>query len=327
MTDDGREKQRLPLGINRNINGYRMTTVIDKHVSISLLRGICQMPAYVAYERGYWSELGIDVAMTVEATAWLIPNRLLSEEQGFAVMPWTRVAAASVQGEPLVLVCGSGCDEAAIVVRRGLRPEDVRKVAVPQQGGIKDLTAAAAFPVLGWKSVETLRFPSGDAAILCLIGGGADAAVMVEPYATLVEQLGLGDVILRTGEIWSGVPGCSLTTTAQMIDRDPDLVRRMVAGFVRGACEVEDDPETSAKIALPYIGVAANVIQRALHHNRPDVSALDNDAAMARVVNLMVELGYLSQTPSRQYKDLTFLREVCSIGQRESRLTSTHGGK
>ena len=78
MTDDGREKQRLPLGINRNINGYRMTTVIDKHVSISLLRGICQMPAYVAYERGYWSELGIDVAMTVEATAWLIPNRLLA---------------------------------------------------------------------------------------------------------------------------------------------------------------------------------------------------------------------------------------------------------
>jgi ABC-type nitrate/sulfonate/bicarbonate transport system substrate-binding protein len=150
---------------------------------------------------------------------------------------------------------------------------------------------------------------------------------MVEPYATLVEQLGLGDVILRTGEIWSGVPGCSLTTTAQMIDRDPDLVRRMVAGFVRGACEVEDDPETSAKIALPYIGVAANVIQRALHHNRPDVSALDNDTAMARVVNLMVELGYLSETPSRQYKDLTFLREVCSIGQRESRLTSTHGGK
>ncbi len=285
------------------------------------------MPAYVAYERGYWSQLGIDVAITVEATAWLIPDRLLSGEQGFAVMPWTRVAAASVQSEPLVLVCGSGCYEAAIVVRRGLRSEDVRRVAVPQQGGIKDLTAAAAFSALGWKSVETLRFPSGDAAILCLIGGGADAAVMVEPYATLVEQLGLGEVILRTGDIWSGVPGCSLTTTARMIDRDPDLVRRMVAGFVRGAREVEDDPETSAKIASPYIGVAANVIQRALRHNHPDVSALDNDAAMARVVRLMVDLGYLSETPSRPYKDLTFLREARSIGQRGSRLTATHGGK
>ena len=112
-----------------------------------------------------------------------------------------------------------------------------------------------------------------------------------------------------------------------MIDRDPDLVRRMVAGFVRGTREVEDDPETSAKIAPPYIGVAANVIQRALHHNRPDVSALNNDAAMARVVNLMVELGYLSEAPSRRYKDLTFLREVCGIGQRESRATPTHGGK
>ena len=282
----------------------------DKRVSLSLLRGICQLPAYIAHERGYWSEHGIEVAVTVEATAWLIPDRLLREEQGFAVMPWTRVAASGVQREPFVLICGSGCDEAAIVLRRGVRAEEVRKVAVPQQGGIKDLTAVASFEALGWKNVESLRFPSGDAAILCLIGGGADAAVMVEPYATMIEQLGLGHVVMRTGDIWSGVPGCSLTTTAQTIERDPDLVHDMVEGFVRGARDVEIDPEGSAKIASPYIGVAPSVIQSALAHNRPNVRALENESEMARVVKLMIDLGYLPGQPSSTFKDLKFVREV-----------------
>jgi len=250
--------------------------------------------------------------VTVEATAWLIPDRLLRQEQGFAVMPWTRVAASGVQREPFILICGSGCDEAAVVLRRGVRTEEVRQVAVPQQGGIKDLTAAASFDALGWKNVESLRFPSGDAAILCLIGGGADAAVMVEPYATMIEQLGLGNVVLRTRDIWSGVPGCSLTTTALTIERAPELVHDMVEGFVRAARDVENDPAGAAKIAAPYIGVAPAVIQSALAHNRPNVHALDNELEMARVVKLMVDLGYLLEAPARPYKDLKFLHEVAN---------------
>lgn len=285
----------------------RMT---HKKVSLSLLRGICQMPAYIAYERGYWSQRGIEVTLTIEATAWLIPDRLMSEESGFAVMPWTRVAAASAEREPFILICGSGCDEAAIVLRRGIRPEEVREIAVPQEGGIKDLTAAASFDALGWNRVETLRFPSGDAAILCLVGGGADAAVMVEPYATMIENLGLGRVIMRTGDIWSGVPGCSLTTTKRTIEHRPEVVHDMVEGFVRGADDVDKDPEGAAKIASRYIGIAPATIQSALARNRPNLHALDNDAQMARVLKLMTELGYLSGPSSRSYKDLRFFREV-----------------
>lgn len=267
------------------------------------------MPAYVAWERGYFREQGIAIQPELEATAWLVPERLLSGEVLFGLIPWTRVVAASVRGEPLVLVCGSGCEEAAIVVRHGLATGAVRKVAIPQRGGMKDLTAAASFAGLGWKDVECLRLPSGDAAILCLIGGGADAASMVEPYATLIEQLGLGAVVRRTGDLWSGAPGCSLTTTASVIERDPDLVRRVVAAFICGARDVESDPEGSAEIASRYIGVAAGVIRRALRQNWPNVHALENEAAMSQVVSLMVHLGYLPGLPSRPYKDLSFLRD------------------
>jgi ABC-type nitrate/sulfonate/bicarbonate transport system substrate-binding protein len=173
------------------------------------------MPAYVACERGYFREQGIDVQTAVEATAWLVPERLLRGQVEFAVIPWTRVAAANASGEPLVLICGSGCEEAAIVVRRGLAVKDVRSIALPQRGGMKDLTAAGLMSSLGWDEVETIRLPSGDAAILSVAGGGADAASMVEPYATMLEQLKIGTVIRRTGDLWPGVPGCSLVTAVR----------------------------------------------------------------------------------------------------------------
>lgn len=225
----------------------------------------------------------------------------------FAVIPWTRVAAADVKGEPLRLVCGSGFEEAAIVVRRGLRPDQVRKVAIPQFGGMKDLTALGLMHDLGWDDAEKVRFPSGDGAILALVGGGADAASMIEPYATMLEAQGIGSVIRRTGDVWPGAPGCSLTTTVDLIEHRRDLVQRMVDAFVRGARVVERDPDAAAAIGAPMIGVAPQFLRQALRHNRPQVRALHNREVMATILRLMREVDYLATMPSDRFLDLRFL--------------------
>src|SRR5207249_5984702 len=101
------------------------------------------------------------------------------------------------------------CEEAALVVRADISLDEVRTVAVPQEGGIKDLTAAALMRDLGWDDAMRVRMPSGDGAILALIGQAADAASMVEPFATALEEQGIGWVARRTGDVWPGAPGCS----------------------------------------------------------------------------------------------------------------------
>ena len=93
-----------------------------KRVCFSLLRGVCQIPAYVAYEKGFFKEEGLEVVLNIEPTAWMVPNKLLNGESHLAVIPWTRVAAAEDQDIPLVLICASGFEEAAIVVRKEISP-------------------------------------------------------------------------------------------------------------------------------------------------------------------------------------------------------------
>lgn len=275
-------------------------------VRFSLLRGICQIPAYVAYEMGFLSAEGIEATLDIAATAWMVPQKLMSGETQFAVIPWTRVAAAEAHDIPLLLLAGSGHEEVAIILRTGLEPGDVKKVAVPVRGGMKDLTAMGLLETLGWQDAELVRLPSGDGAILSFVGQGADAASMVEPYATMLEQQGMGRVIRRTGDVWKGAPGCSLTTTRPYRDAEPEVVQAFVNAFARGVQATADNPDDAARIAEKYIGVNRRFIREALAQNQPNVNAIRNVEAMKKIMGLMQRLGYVEREP-HDFSDLGFL--------------------
>ncbi|HVM47079.1 MAG TPA: ABC transporter substrate-binding protein [Candidatus Acidoferrum sp.] len=276
-------------------------------IKIALLRGICQTPAYAACEQGFFKAEGLDVEVEIAATAWLIPHKLTTGECQFTVMPWTRVAVAA--GHPFVLLAGSGYEEAAMVMRMGITEALVRRVAIPLRGGIKDLTAMGLIRSLGWRDVEILRQPSGDGAIIAFFGQGVDAASMVEPYATMMEHLGAGRVIRRTGDLWKGAPGCSLTTTVSYKQREPEVVAGVVRAFARGATFVRRHPDEAAQMAARYIGINPRFIRAALDKNQPNLDALRNTAAMDQILKLMADLGYV-RGPSSGFADLSFLDAV-----------------
>jgi ABC-type nitrate/sulfonate/bicarbonate transport system substrate-binding protein len=260
----------------------------------------------VAHEKGFFNDEGMDVELSIPATAWQVPQKFEEGANRFAVIPWTRVAATEGSDSPLVVVSGSGYEEAAIVVREGMTIEDVQSVTVPQRGGMKDLTAMGLLESLGWKEVEKLRQPSGDGAIISFFGEGADAASMVEPYATMLQEMGVGKIVRRTGDIWPGAPGCCLTTSASLRDSRPELVYRMVKSFLRGSEFVQENPDEASAIAHRYIGVHSRFIRKALENNKPQVNGIRNDASMQKILSLMRDLGYIDRMPIH-YRDLTFL--------------------
>jgi ABC-type nitrate/sulfonate/bicarbonate transport system substrate-binding protein len=280
-------------------------------IRFSLLRGVCQIPAYVAQERQFFANEGLESEIKIEPTAWMVPTKLIQGDTQFAVIPWTRVAAGEQSETPMCVLSGSGWEEAAIVVRAGMAVEEVKRVSVPLRGGIKDLTAMGLIDSLGWKNVDILRQPSGDGAIISFFGQGVDAASMVEPYATMLEELGVGRVLKRTGDLWKGAPGCSLSTTTRMVEERPDLCGKVVRAFVKATRYVNDHPQESAEIAHRYIGIHPRFIEKALTRNPPRNEAILSKHAMENILNLMLKLGYLKQLPSA-YSKTSFLQEAYS---------------
>jgi NitT/TauT family transport system substrate-binding protein len=281
--------------------------MVDIHMS--LLRGICQIPAYVAFERGFFKEEGINLIPDIQPTAWLVPRKLEAGECQFAIFPWTRVAVAEEQGLGLVIVAGSGFEEAAIVVRRGKKIQDVRSVAIPQRGGMKDLTAMGLLESLGWQEIEQIRQPSGDGAIIAFFGEGTDAASMIEPYATMLQEMGVGEIVRRTGDVWPGAPGCCLSTTFELVEQKPEMVHGVVRAFARGNAFLKEHPDQASEMARKYIGVDPRYIRAALRANQPDLSGFRNDDAMGQILSLMQKLGYIKKMPTR-YRNFEFLDRV-----------------
>jgi len=277
-----------------------------KKIRLSLLRGVCQTPAYVACRKGFFENEGIDAEFTITPTAWLVPQQLVNGDCDFAVLPWTRVAVAEAGEAPLRVVCGSGYEEAALVVQKLLRNDQVTSVAVPREGGMKDLTAMSLIDSMGWSKARQLRFPSGDGAIIAFFGQGADAAAMVEPYATMLEQLGTGRVVKRTGDVWPGAPGCSLACTASIIDRDPELVQKVVRAYMRAVAYVVEHPDETAEVAGPLIGVKASFIADAIRVNPPRVDGVRNADIMRKILLFMQTLGYVKEIPEG-FVDLRFM--------------------
>ena len=282
-------------------------------LKLSLLRGVCQIPAYVSERQGFFRDEGLEVSISIQPTAWLIPRQLASGEAHFALLPWTRSAASQFTSDPLVVLAGSGYEEAAIVVRNGIEIDAVRRIAVPREGGMKDLTAQGLLESLGWSGIEQIRQPSGDGAILAFVGEGADAASMIEPYATMLEELGIGRVVRRTGDIWGGAPGCCFTTSRRFLDQRPEIAERAVRAFARGAEFVKERPAEAAEAAFPYIGVRPDIICKALNANQPNLDGIRNTEAMDRALRLMRDLGYVPDIPSGFVDTILLDRAVATV--------------
>ncbi len=288
-------------------------------IGVGVIRGVCQMPTYIAYEKGFFKEQNLNISLTVEPTAWMLPNKLISGEISFAVMPWTRVVSGRANGDPMVVIAGSGYEEPVTVVRNDANVNDFyelkgKRIGLPNEGGMKDLTSQAFFKKYNITSRNTkiLRFPSGDAAILALISGAVDSTTNVEPYATMMVKLGVAKILVRGKDIFPKTPGCSITVTDDYLRNHSDLALKFINACIKAEKFCSTNPDEAAEISSNYIGISAETIREALNYNRPHIDISESVKAMTQVTNLMVELGYIKKVPEDFY-NFTLLKKALSL--------------
>jgi len=285
-------------------------------IKIGLIRGICQMPGYVAYEKGFFKDQGLDVSCSVDPTAWILADKLISGDISFGIVPWTRVVSARDRGDDLIVISGSGYEETATVVRRDANINSLselkgKRISLPVEGGMKDLTSQALFKKYGItpQNTEILRLPSGDAAMLALLSGRVDATTNVEPYATMAVELGIGKIIARGKDILPKVPGCSLTTTDRFLQDHPDIVLKFIKAILKAEEFCHEEPEEAAEISSKYIGISAGIIREALRYNQPHTDITGSIDVMMGIVRLMKELGYIENI-SQEFYDFELLKKA-----------------
>jgi NitT/TauT family transport system substrate-binding protein len=253
-------------------------------------------PVYMALERGYFAEAGVNVVLEY-GDENLGVERLALDDLHFGLISGEQVILARNGGRPLVYVfewyqqnpvgviapVSTGITTAADLVGR--------TVGVPGRFGASytGLRALLAANGLTEDDIDLQEIGFNAPAMLCADRVEASVVYLPNEPVQVRDQCADVNVIAISPQVDLLANG--LVTNEQTIAADPDLVRGMVNAFARGLADVIADPDAAMAVTRQYVetlpvggsrvdaSIAADEAVRTLHAAADNGGLSAEDAA------------------------------------------------
>lgn len=267
-------------------------------------------PFYLAAERGYYAEEGIDLqfdySFETDGVALVgaggVPFSLVSGEQ---------VLLARAQGLPVVYVMAWFNDYPIAVAApegSGIRqPADLvgKQVGIPGTFGASYVGFRALLHTAGLGESDLSMESIGFNQVEVLSAGQAEAVVIYANNEPL--QLAARDVpvnVIRVAD-YLQLASNGLLTNEQTLADDPGLVRGMVRATLRGLQDAIDDPAAAFEVCKQYVeGLAQlnpeqqllqrEVLDASIEFWRSDQPGFSDPAAWENMQQVLLEMGLLA---------------------------------
>ena len=218
-------------------------------ITISTVQSVPSASNYIAQEKGYFREAGVDVRIEgidslSRAMAILATNQIQIAQGGINAGYFNAVA----QGLPVIMALESGSTPVYhnFVVRPDLKdkirtPADLkgRNVAVSGAGSLSTYELSSMLETVGLRlgdvNVKTLAFPQ---MIPTLSNGGIDVALMVAPFTDMAIQQGVAVAWIDPEKGYvKELPMTSLAymASADWIKANRETARKVFIALARGA--------------------------------------------------------------------------------------------
>ncbi len=215
-------------------------------------------PLYVAIEKGYYREAGIDLQIdySYETDAVTLVG---ANELQFSVVSGEQVLLGRAQGLPVVYVLDWYQQYPVGVAALGkdtlTQPADLRglKIGTPVLYGASWIGFQALLQAGGLQQTDVTVDTIGFNQVEALDSGQEDAAVVYVNNEPIQLQAQGHDVsVLRTAD-YLPLVGNGLLTNEKTIQDHPDLVRRMAAATYQGIADTLANPDEAYQISLKYV--------------------------------------------------------------------------
>ncbi len=253
-------------------------------------------PLYVAVDKGYFKEAGIEIefdySFETDAVSLVGANNLQ-----FAVVSGEQVLLARAQGLPIVYVSAWYQQYPVAVVSKieqGIRtPADLKgkKIGLPGLFGANYVGLDALLFSAGLSEKDVTLDSIGFNQVAAL-AADQDQAVSVyttnEPVQLQAQGYKLNEIrVADHVQLASN----GLITNERTISKDPELVRRMTAAFLKGLADTIANPDEAYSISKKYVTDLAKSGERT------------QKEILARTIELW-KTGHLGQSDPQAWKNM-----------------------
>lgn len=264
-------------------------------------------PWYVAVERGYFAEEGIELEFDY---GWETDGvRLVGAgELPFAIASGDQVLLARSQGLPIVTVVNWFRRFPVAVVAledSGIRePGDLRgrRIGIPETFGASYIGWRALASAFDMEDDDVQLEVIGYTALANLSEGRVEASVVYannEP----VQLIHAGyDIVLIPVADYATLVSNGLITSEETLQQQPELVRAFSRAFLRGLADTLADPDAAFDICRQYVEgldeveeVQREVLEATLTYWQGDPLGQSDLAAWQETAQVMLEAGLLAE--------------------------------
>lgn len=268
-----------------------------------VVRSIFYAPQYVAINKGFFKDQGIEIELTTGQGADKTMTALLSGQAdiGFAG-PEAAIYVLNQGKEDYAVVFAQLTQrDGSFLVGRADDPnfkwENTKgKVIIGgRPGGVPEMTLEYLLKqhgVIPGKDVEVITNLQFTATAGAFASGTGDYVALFEPTASSLEKAGTGKIVASVGEDSGLIPYTAYFTTKSYMEKNPKIVQDFTDAVYKGQRWVkEHSAEEIAKEVMPFF---------------PDA----DEKLLVTVINRYKEIGAWSETPVMTEESLNRLQEV-----------------
>lgn len=235
---------------------------------------IHQLACWVAIEKGYYKNEGLDVEVAGIFKAG--PEEMSAFAAGELDMGYVGEAPATTavaNGAAKVTVLAQVNTEGSAIMIRKDNPAKTlldmagKRVAIPGHSTVQDFLlrkAMAAHEMDATRMYITVLKPPE--MIGALGTRQIDAFIAWEPYPAKARTMGVGRVLLTSNQIWKDHPCCVLVVNNRFLKNRPDDARSFVKAHVRATDFINAHPGEAARIGMTYTGMDEKTVRLAMEN-------------------------------------------------------------
>lgn len=224
---------------------------------------------------------------------------------------------ANVKSEGDVQILANATNAGAVLVKRkgveinSAKDLDGKIVAIPQLGNTQHLCLLSLLAENKLKSksaggtVEVVAVANADVMNM-MDQGTVDAAVVPEPWGTILEKKSSAEIVLDYDELFLGgeYPSAVVIANKDFMDANPDVVKKFLEAHEEATLYINENKEEAVKIANKQIleatgkSIEEDVIKKSF--DKIIVDSKLSESAIRKFAEICKQEGFVEEVPGEE---------------------------